>query len=239
MIVYKVNTKKLKLNVRKSPSLKGKVVGRLSKGTTVTVKSISNGWAYITSPKEGYVKASLLRKVESATPITPVATDDRSNAQKIADLAYEYAYKTNDSKARYKGGKPTVAYKQGFEKAFPYSERKKWKYASHRVGANCGAFVGTCVRNAGIEPKFPHTSQAAYKYLDKTNKWERIPLDGKLENGDIIVYHKGSDGHICIHYDGQIKEANYNGFYPKTTNSLKARLSTTGKSKVRVYRARG
>lgn len=61
---YKVNVQKL--NVRSAPNSQGsKVVGSLTAGNTVTVKSITNGWAAISfNGTTCYVKASYLTKVE-------------------------------------------------------------------------------------------------------------------------------------------------------------------------------
>lgn len=63
--VYKVTTQRL--NMRATPSAKGRLMGTLTQGTTVTVENIENGWALINyDGKICYVSAKFLQKVEKA-----------------------------------------------------------------------------------------------------------------------------------------------------------------------------
>ena len=102
-------------------------------------------------------------------------------------------------------------------------------------------FVGTCVRTAGIDSKFPRGLASQVKYLEKSKKFERVknPTTKNVVDGDIIQYARpNGNGHTCIVVDGKIKEASLKHWYGITTNSLKSRLSTSGKRWVRVYRAK-
>lgn len=246
---YKVISKK-SLRVRKSATTKSKTIKYLKNGTIIDVDKTANGWAHV--PKYGgYCSLRLLKLVNSEVTTQntteqtkPVVTPEKeekpsSNAQKIAKWAKDMAYTTNTSSAKYPSGKPTQAYYDGFRKAFSTAERNKWSWAAHRVGANCGGFVGACVRLAGVDPKFPHTAAAAFSHLDNTKLFKRVEAKAsKLQDGDIIDYRNSGGGcHICIYYGGQIKEASAGDFYPKTTNSVNARINSKGKSKLRVYRA--
>ena len=152
----------------------------------------------------------------------------------IAKKANEYAYKTNDSKAKYPKGKPTEAYKKALA-SLPASQHK-W-CAAARAGANCDVFVWTCVRKAGTDPNFP---SGLWKQLDYMNKHYTKVKTSEAKPGDIGFYRKnvkGKHGHIFICYsNGKVKEASHNQYYPKTTNSLKTRLSSTGKKYVYVFR---
>lgn len=170
----------------------------------------------------------------------PDAVQKRVNellaSNKIGTCANEYAYTTNTSKASYKSGAPTTAYKLGLDKAYP--DRSKWGTPSKK-GASCDVFVGTCVRNAGVDKSFPRGLADQIPYLAKSAKFKEVSVTtSTAKNGDIIVYTKTSGGgHICIVYGGKIKEAAHESYYPKTTDYLKQRLSTSGKKMLKVYRA--
>ena len=149
-------------------------------------------------------------------------------------LAYKTAATTD---AKYPSGKPTAAYKEALNEAYP--NRKKWG-APPRAGASCDVFVGTVVRTAGIDKNFPRG--LSFTYLPKSDKFELVkdPKVSTLKNGDIILYEKkDGGGHICIFDGGKIKEASYNGWYARTTDTAKTRLSTKGKKWVKVFRAKG
>lgn len=154
----------------------------------------------------------------------------------IGSLANEYAYTTNTSTAKYNGGAPTEAYKNGLDKAYP--NRSSWGTAP-RKGASCDVFVGTCVRNAGVDANFPRGLADQIPYLAKSDKFEEVTVTASTaKDGDIIIYTKtAGGGHVCIVYGGKIKEAGFESYYPKTTDTLKTRLSTKGKNWVKVYRA--
>ena len=153
----------------------------------------------------------------------------------IGRLANSYAYTTNDEDATYPDGKPTTAYKQALDKAYP--DRSKWGVAP-RKGASCDVFVGTCVRNAGVDKSFPRGLNNQITYLAKSDKFKEVSVTkDTAKDGDIIVYTKtAGGGHICIVFDGKIKEAGFEHYYPKTTDTLKSRLSESGKNWVKVYR---
>lgn len=156
-------------------------------------------------------------------PIEP----EKTKAQILAEKANAFAWSTNTKKANYPDGAPTAAYKEGLNKAYP--DRSKWGKAP-KAGASCDVFVGTCVRCAGIDPKFPRGLSPSY--LAKSDKFRQVNVTaGTIQNGDIIVSPK----HICIAYGGKIKEASNGDFYPKTTDTLNKRLKASG---AKVYRAK-
>ena len=55
-----VATQSLNLNVRSGPGTNYSVIGKLSKGTAVTVTQVNGSWSYITSPVSGWVSNSYL-----------------------------------------------------------------------------------------------------------------------------------------------------------------------------------
>lgn len=165
-------------------------------------------------------KTPVLATVAAAAPAKKL-----SSREKIAKCAYDFAYIGNSKKARYPGGKPKAAYKKALYKAYP--NLKKMSSAAAK-GASCDVFVGTCVRAAGVDKNFPRGLSPSY--LAKSKKFKRINKKN-AKSGDIIVTPK----HICIVYNGKIKEASHKDFYPKTTNTLKKRLKASG---AKVYRAK-
>lgn len=162
---------------------------------------------------------------------------EKTNGEKIGDCAYKYAYTTNTDKADYPSGSPKPAYKEALAKVYP--SHTKWGTAPSK-GASCDVFVGTCVRSAGIDKSFPRGLDEQIPHLAKSDKFKAVSVTtDTVKNGDIIVYAKSGGGaHICIAYDGNVKEAGYQHFYPKTTNTLKSRLSKSGKKWLKVYRAK-
>lgn len=158
-----------------------------------------------------------------------------SNGAKIGAKANELAWSTNTSKAKYPNGAPTAAFKAALKKAYP--NRSSWGKAP-RLGASCDVFVGTCVRAAGVDKNFPRG--LSFTYLPKSSKFKQVKVTkSTIQNGDIILYKKkNGGGHICIYYNGKIKEAGLKNFYGKTTDKVSSRLSTSGKAWVKVFRAK-
>ena len=150
----------------------------------------------------------------------------KTNREKLADKANEYAYTTNSSKAKYPSGAPKEAYKKALYKVYPNLKKLSSPAAK---GASCDVFVGTCVRSAGIDKEFPRGLSPSY--LAKSTKFKQINKKN-VKAGDIIVSPK----HICIAWsDGKVKEASNGDFWPKTTNTLSKRLNASG---AKVYRAK-
>lgn len=226
---YKVNTKLAKGRVRKSPTTKSKTLTLLKKGTIVTVDKIEDGWCHLPA-YGGYMKASIMKKIEDPKPVT-------STLEAFHKLAMEYCYHTNTKEANYPSGKPTQAYYDGFRKAFSETERKKWSRKAHKVGANCGAFVGTVVRNSGYDKSYPHTASQAYSHLKNNPKFKR--LEGKKENlvdGCIVIQRKKNNAwHTWMYCEGKVREASFGDFYPKTTGSLNTRMNKADKSILAIF----
>ena len=168
----------------------------------------------------------------------PAKTTKKTNGDKIGAMADKLAYKTNTSKANYPKGEPTAEFKKALDKVYP--NRSSWGTAP-RKGASCDVFAGTVIRSAGIDEKFPRGLASQVKYLPASDKFKRVYPDSvsELKDGDLIIYARpNANGHICIFYDGKIKEASFQYCYGKTTNTAKSRLSKTGKKWVKVYRAK-
>ena len=180
----------------------------------------------------GYDPDAVQKKVNellkpSSTP-SPAPVKAQTNREKIAACADEFAYQTSAKKAAYPSGKPKAAYKKALYKAYPNLKKLSSQAAK---GASCDVFVGTCVRAAGVDKKFPRGLSPSY--LAKSKKFKLIDKKN-VKAGDIIV----TPTHICIAWtDGKVKEASNGngGFYPKTTKTLSKRLNASG---AKVYRAK-
>lgn len=156
----------------------------------------------------------------------------KSNREKLADKAYLYAYHSNTKKAKYPSGAPKAAYKDALDKAF--GKVRRWSTPAKK-GASCDVFVATCIRMAGLGDAPRGMGRT---WLDKSDKFKRVSVT-TIQDGDIIsIIWKNGNPHWCMAYGGKVLEASYGGFYPKTTNTLKSRLSKSGKQSVVVYRAK-
>ena len=158
-----------------------------------------------------------------------------TNAEKLAAKAYAFAYHSNTSKANYPKGAPKDAYKKALDEYF--GKNRRWSTPAKK-GASCDVYIAACIRAAGIDKDAPRGMVRSW--LDKSDKFKRVNVTTKtVKDGDIIsIYWSNGKPHWCIVYGGKILEASYNGWYPKTTNTLASRLSKSGKQSVVVYRAK-
>lgn len=130
-----------------------------------------------------------------------------TNAEKLLDKVNEFAwpYGTKAEKYSYSTGSAKPAYKAAL---------KKYMNKSAKVSqTDCGYFVSTCVRAAGISSSFlalKGSNEAFQKPpsgLVIVHKGKKIP-DGLLKPGDIIRYKKTSGQHTMIFVStGKIAEA--------------------------------
>ena len=158
-----------------------------------------------------------------------------TSGEKIASKGWEYAYHTNTKEAAYPNGKPVPAYKSALDTAF--GKVRNWQ-TSAKLGASCDVFVATCIRMAGIDKDAPRG--LGRSYFDKSDKFKRVSVTAStIKDGDIIsIIWSNGNPHWCMAYKGKVLEASLKGFYPKTQDCLKSRLSLNGKQSVVVYRAK-
>jgi len=160
----------------------------------------------------------------------------KTNGDKIAEKAWEFAYHSSkDKNAPYKGGKPKPAYTKALDKYF--GKNRKWSMPA-RKGASCDVFDATCIRAAGLG-NAPRGMGRSWMDASKNFKRVKTPTPNNVKDGDIIsiIWNNGLP-HWAIVYKGKVLEASYGGWYPKVTNTLKSRLSKSGKQSVVVYRAK-
>jgi hypothetical protein len=161
----------------------------------------------------------------------------KTPATRLAAKGYYFAWHTTKGmkNAPYPKGRAKKQYAAALDKYF--GKTRKW-HASAKVGASCDVFIATCIRAAGIDSKAPRG--IVRSYLDKSSKFKRVSVTYKtIQDGDIIsINWSNGNPHWCMAWGGKVLEASLNGWYPKMTNTLKSRLSKSGKQSVVVYRAK-
>lgn len=170
-----------------------------------------------------------------------VSTGASSAASKIIAKAKEYAwaYGTAESKYSYKKGSAKTAYKNAL---------KKFMGKTAKISqSDCGYFINTCVRAAGLGSKFlalPESAKDSYPSVPSTMsivlKGKKIP-DGFLKAGDIIRYRKTSGGqHTLMYYgSGKIAEAGREHQFPAIEKDTKKYNGSKVKtSSIQVIRAK-
>jgi len=176
----------------------------------------------------------------STTPATSTTPKPSANAQKIIDkaTAYCWPYGTKSSKYAYKTGSAKADYKTAL---------KKYMKKSAKISqSDCGYFVSTCVRAAGLSSSFLALKKVNEEFqkppstLKIVHKGKKIP-DGLLKPGDIIRYKKtNGHQHVLLYYaNGKIAEAGREHWFPAIKKDTKKYNGKTTKfSTLEVLRAK-
>lgn len=97
-----VSTQSLNLNVRSGAGTNYSIVGKLSKGTAVTVTQVNGSWSYITSPVSGWVSNSYLSASKVEQYLTVFNSTGQTRKTKACYLysnsnltGTRYTYKAN------------------------------------------------------------------------------------------------------------------------------------------------
>lgn len=241
-------------SISNSKHLTGYACDFYMKGVTDTLENRKKAIAWIkTLPNHNYTYGNGINSVGKGVAISapymgnalhtdtnkpepkeePVKVE--SGGKKIAKYGWKFAYHSSkDKNAKYPSGKPKPEYAKALDKYF--GKNRKWSKPA-RKGASCDVFVATCIRAAGLGDA---PRGIVRSWLDKSKNFKRVKVTPETaKNGDIIsIYWKNGNPHWCMVYNGKILEASYGGWYPKVTNTLKSRLSKSGKQSVVVYRAK-
>lgn len=86
-----VSTQSLNLNVRSGAGTNYSVIGKLSKGTAVTVTQVSSSWSYITSPVTGWVSNSYLSSTAVTTNSNTSYSTTVGNYYRLKNRTYLYS----------------------------------------------------------------------------------------------------------------------------------------------------
>lgn len=149
---------------------------------------------------------------------------------------------TEKSAYSYPDGSATDNFKKAIDAAYP--NRGKWSDAP-RKGASCDVFVGTVVRTSGYDPDYPRGWDDQYPYLQKSDKWTKVPYSGdlsELKDGDIIIYKRKSNRkHTCIYVqiDGKpyLAEAQIKRYFGYLNPGNKKVRQFSNKKILEAYRA--
>lgn len=181
-----------------------------------------------------------VKKSAPSTATVVAAAVSSTAAQKIVAKAAEYCwpYGTAKKKYAYSGGSAKSAYKKALKKHMG----KEAKISR----SDCGYFVNTCVRAAGLGKlkALPGKASQSYPKLPSTlhivHKGKAIP-SGLLQPGDIIRYRKnGNKQHTMMYFgDGKIAEANRKNCFPHISKDTKKyNASNVKKSSIQVIRVK-
>lgn len=184
----------------------------------------NNGWHCYEDTMKGLISQVWVCKV-------PETEEDRvrKKRRKIAEMAAACAwpYGTKKSKYKYPSGKRRKNYVKALREA--YGQRKGWGRQT-KAGASCDVFVGTVLRAAGIDKKFPRGLDEQIPYLRKSKKWKRVARK-HMRKGDVVLRNKS---HIMI-YMGGGKVAN--AHYVKKAYPIIEKASKEIYGTIKVYRA--
>ena len=178
------------------------------------------------------VFSSCTVRVEPQIVNTPeqTETDDDKEKQKkpagsaeIVNKAIELAwpYGTPAEVYKYDGGSPKDEFKSALDAAYP--DRSGWG-KKPKAGASCDVFVGTVIRTAGFDERFPrgldeqetHTPTGMVKHV-----MYNADMYKQSAFGDIIWYdYSGPGGHVLIRGKNCIYQAGYQSTYGHTTDGL-------------------
>ena len=154
-----------------------------------------------------YGKISQGKAKNYSPSLTPKVAKLIAQMDKLA-----WPYGTAKSKYSYEKGAPTAACKTAMSK-YGYSTKAKL--------SDCGNFVTTVVREAGIDKNFKALHAVKTAFPTKEDKFDiifkgkAIP-SGLLKPGDIIRYKKTSGQHAMFYYgDGKVCDA---GHYDRFAN---------------------
>lgn len=186
-----------------------------------------------------YGKASQAKaktyKASTPAPSPSVGTNAQKLIAQMDKLAWKYG--TAKSKYAYKTGAPTSACKTAMKK-YGYDKKAEW--------SDCGDFVNTVVREAGVDKGFT-SLHGVKKAFPKTEKAFNIIYSGKaipsglLQAGDIIRYKKtNNDQHAMFYYgNGRVCDAgHYNRFGNIRADEKRYSKSNVKKSTIQVLRAK-
>lgn len=174
------------------------------------------------------------------TPDPEPTPEPQTNADKIIARINEYAYKygTPSKDYSYKKGHPKATYKLAL--------KKYMKKTAKISQSDCGYFVSTVIRAAGISKSFlalrgrKQSFPAVPSSMKVVHKGKKIP-SGLLKPGDVIRYKKKGGGqHTLMFYGGgKIAEAGRGHYFPAIKKDTKKyNKSNVKKSTIQVLRAR-
>ena len=207
-----------------------------SKSQVGAYKSLDNAKAECNKHSGYSVYAENGKVLYTNKPKVVAKAPTLTRAEKIVAMAKKYcwAFGTAEKKWAYKTGSAISEYKTALKKYMGKSEKVSQ--------SDCGYFVSTCVRSAGVSSTFNclQWSNAIPSTMSVVFKGKKIP-DGTLKAGDIIRYKKTSGSQHTMIYigDGKIAEAGRKIRFPVIRKDTKKyNASNVKHSTLQVLRAK-
>ena len=168
------------LNVRKGPAIGYSRVGKLSKGTEVTVHSTSNGWSQITANGvSGYVSSAYLSSSKPATASQPAQTSAPASSSEEKTVSSDVAQYNSASASSI-----ISLASQQIGKAYVWGAQGPNSF-------DCSGLTYYVYKNAGIT--LPRTSSAQSQYGTTVSK-------GSLQAGDLVFFDtSGPNNGVVTH----------------------------------------
>lgn len=212
-----------------------KVDGACGSKTVAAIKKFQKQYGLKQDGAFGPKSRAKAQSIVNAHKPKPVPTPS-TNAQKIVAKAKEFAWP-------YGTASKTSAYKTGSAKSAYKTALKKHMGKSAKISqSDCGYFVSTCVRAAGLGNflALPGKATQAYPALPNTLKIVSKGGVGTLQDGDIIRYRKTNNHQHAVLYigDGKIAHAGRGNWFPKVASNKPWTNSNVKKSTIQVIRAK-
>lgn len=191
------------------------------------------GWI----PKVWVCKAKPDKPKKIPEPVKP-KVEKNKNAKKLVKQMEKLAWAYNTPKRKWK-------YKTGHPRDICKSTMRKYGYDNKAEYSDCGNFVNTVVREAGIDKHFTSLHGVGTSFPKKEDKFDivisgRKPETKELKAGDIIRYKKTNGQHAMFYYgDNKVCDAgHYSRFANIRKNDKRWKGSNVKASTVQVLRVK-
>lgn len=208
--------------------------GYNSRGLAVKAPYMGTAVHHDTNKPAAAAKKPIIPLAAAAVPVAATPA-----AQLLINKATEFCWKYGTAKKKY-------AYSTGSAKKAYKKALKKYMGKEAKVSrSDCGYFINTCVRAAGLGKFKALPGKASQKYPKLPSTFHIVHkgkiTSGILQPGDIIRYRKnGGKQHTMMYFgDGKIAEANRKNAFPHISkNTKKYNKSNVKKSTIQVIRAK-
>lgn len=119
----------------------------------------------------------------------------KTPAERISETGRLLAWPAGTPKSKYTKSAPAI-----FTRAMIETKTNKGESGCRKSGKACGMYVGTVVRAAGIDPKFPKMAVKIYPYVKKSKNWKQVSTSNP-KPGDISLSNVKNDraGHVSLY----------------------------------------
>ena len=144
----------------------------------------------------------------------------KTQAERISETGRLLAWPAGTAKSKTAKSAPAI-----FTRAMKETKTNKGESGCRKSGKACGMYVGTVVRAAGIDPKFPKMASKIYPYVKKSKNWKQVSTSSP-KPGDISLSHfsGGNAGHVSLYIKNKngktvTAQGSLCSFYGRISNS--------------------